>query len=119
MGKKGGGGRVGYGTLSNKGPRNLGGWRGAGRKVRGGNTHDAIQRALGPYPVGHGMSFAHFQRQTGLGQSDALAAIDELVRSGQAQYTFLADNTAAILRGNGVDVVERDGRPVKGFKMLA
>ena len=38
VGKKGGGGRVGYATVSNKGPKNLGGSRGAGGRVKGGGT---------------------------------------------------------------------------------
>ena len=38
MGKKGGGGRVGYATVSNKGPKNLGGSRGAGGRVKGGGA---------------------------------------------------------------------------------
>ena len=47
VGNKGGGGRVGFGNPSNKGPKNLGGSKGAGGRVTGGGTRAALARITG------------------------------------------------------------------------
>jgi hypothetical protein len=115
VGNKGGGGRVGFGNPSNKGPKNLGGSKGAGGRVTGGGTRAALARidAGGGSPI----SVANFAREAGLDGADALTEIDRLVDAAEAEYTFLSPSAAAILRGNGQAVPERDGRPVRGFRM--
>jgi hypothetical protein len=113
VGKKGGGGRVGYATVSNKGPKNLGGSRGAGGRVKGGGARAALARLAG----GGQIALNNFAREAGLSQADTLAEVDRLVASDQAEFTYLSANAAAILRGNGQAVPERDGRPVRGFRL--
>jgi len=117
MGAKGGGGRVGYGTATNKGPKRLGGRTGAGGRVTGGGATHALTRAAGGNPKGKQFTLANFQRQAGLSQAEALAEADRLVAAGKAEYTFLSDRVAAVLKGNGRTVAHRDGRPVKGIKV--
>lgn len=118
MGQKGGGGgRVGFGTATNKGPKSLGGRLGAGGRVTGGGTGLALMRAAGGNPAGKQFTLANLQRQAGLSQAQALAEADRLVAAGQAEYTYLSDTVAAVLKGNGRDVAYRGGRPVKGIKV--
>lgn len=115
MGNKGGGGRTGFGNATNKGPRALGGSRRAGGRVTGGSTGAALARAAGGNPRGKRISIAHFQRQTGAG--NPMTEFDRLVREGKAEYTFLSDRVAAVLRNHGKSVPTRDGRPVRGIKV--
>jgi hypothetical protein len=119
VGKKGGGGRVGYGTsASNKGPRRLGGPRGAGGRVTGGGTGAALRRAAGGSLRGAKVSLSHFRRQADLSAEAALAEADRLVAAGQAEYTYLSDRVAAVLRGHGQEPPVRHGRPVGGIHIL-
>lgn len=118
MGQKGaGGGRVGFGTATNKGPRSLGGRLGAGGRVTGGGTGHALTRAAGGNPKGKHFTLANLQRQAGITPAQALAEADRLVAAGQAEYTFLSNTVASVLKGNGRDVAYRGGRPVKGIKV--
>lgn len=117
MGRKGGGGRVGFGNPTNKGPKNLGGRGGAGGRVVGGPTGEVLRRVAGGETKGYRVTLSNFQRQSGLASAEALAEVDRLVASGQAEYAYLSDLGARILRSHGRDVPERNGRPVSGFTM--
>ena len=117
VGKKGGGGKVGFGNPSNKGPKNLGGSKGAGGHVTGGGTRPpspgspaapaaAVRSAWPTLPV----------RPASMGRMPSPRSIAWLTPL-KPEYTFLSPDAAAILRGNGQAVPERDGRPVRGFRM--
>jgi hypothetical protein len=115
--KGGGGGRVGFGNPVNKGPKHLGGRRGAGSRVTGGGPRAAIARITEDRPKGSHITLANLSREAGISQADALAEVDRLVAANQAEYTYYSANVAAILRGNGQTVQERDGQPVRGFRL--
>ena len=117
VGKKGGGGRVGFGNPSNKGPKNLGGSKGAGGRVTGGGTRAALARITGGAGGGHDQRWPTSPvRPASIRRMPSPRSIAWL-RANEAEFTYLSANAAAILRGNGQAVPERDGRPVRGFRM--
>jgi hypothetical protein len=117
VGKKGGGGRVGFSNPSNKGPKRLGGRLGAGGRIIGGGTQASLARITEGKPSGSQITLANFSREAGISNADALAEVDRLVAANQAEYTYFSSNVAAILRANGQAVAERDGQPVRGFRL--
>jgi len=114
IGAKGGGGQVGLGSGTNKGPRPLGGKHKAGGRVKGGGTHAALARAAGG---GKKVSITGFQRQAGGSRNAALAALDGLVAAGKAQYAFMSEKVASTLKSHGQDVAYREGKPIRGIEL--
>jgi hypothetical protein len=117
VGKKGGGGRVGFSNPSNKGPKHLGGRLGAGGRLIGGGPRGAIARLTEGRPSGSNITLANLSREAGISQADALAEVDRLVAANQAEYTYYGSNVAAILGANGQTAAERNGQPVRGFRI--